>query len=126
MARSLLRHVSVLVASAAVATTAFVAPASATAAADTDVGVTMSAPSSTQIDEDIAFVTTVHNNGPDPASSLQLTLSVTGGDTTFVSLVTPARWTCDPAHCWWRRGCHRVLVARSSATDVLKGMTLRG
>lgn len=126
MARSLLRHVSVLAARAAVATTAFVAPASATAAADTDVGVTMSAPSSTQIDEDIALVTTVHNNGPDPASSLQLTLSVTGGDTTFVSLVTPARWTCDPRTVGGGVGAIACSSLGPLATDVLKGMTLRG
>ena len=60
-----------------------------------DVGITMSGPTSTPADLDISYTMTLHNNGPIDAANLILTDSLTGLST-FRSLTIPPGWTCDP------------------------------
>jgi uncharacterized repeat protein (TIGR01451 family) len=58
-----------------------------------DVAITKAGPDTVQAGQNIVYTLTAGNTGPDTASSVQISDTLSG-NTTFVSLTSPGGWTC--------------------------------
>ncbi|HEV7763978.1 MAG TPA: DUF11 domain-containing protein [Thermoanaerobaculia bacterium] len=64
---------------------------------DSDMNITASdSPDPVSPDGNITYTVTVTNQGPDAATNARMTIAGNGGQTRFVSMTTPAGWSCSP------------------------------